>query len=46
MVVVIVAAVPIVNRSTVNEALVSVGGDDRHSGAVCTKKVIAHRAQA
>ena len=33
-VVVVVAAVPIVDRSTVNEALVSVGGDDRHFGAV------------
>ena len=38
MVVVVVAAVPIVDRSTVNEALVSVGGDDRHFGAVYAKK--------
>ena len=38
VVVVVVAAVPIVDRSTVNEALVSVGGDDRHFGAVYAKK--------
>ena len=38
MTVVIVAAVPIVDRSSVNEALVSVRGDDRHSGAVIKRK--------